>query len=72
LLVLDLFPHNRGLAASLQVAQQSFFSGLAAGLLSPLVSDSGLELAQGTAGLVACGAACWMAYVWVEKRGRAG
>jgi DHA1 family bicyclomycin/chloramphenicol resistance-like MFS transporter len=72
LIVLDLFPHNRGLAASLQVAQQSFFSGLAAGLLSPLVSDSGLELAQGMAALVACGAACWMAYAWLERRGKAG
>lgn len=71
LLVLDLFPQNRGLAASLQAAQQSFFTGLSAGLLSPLVSDSGLELAQGMAALVTCGAACWLVYVRLERRGSA-
>jgi len=71
LLVLDLFPQNRGLAASLQAAQQSFFSGLTAGLLSPLVSDSGLELAGGMAALVVCGAACWMVYARLA-RGSAG
>ncbi|MDB5810338.1 MAG: Bcr/CflA family drug resistance efflux transporter [Betaproteobacteria bacterium] len=59
LLVLDLFPDNRGLAASLQGAQQSFFSGLAAGLLSPYLSGTGLALAGGMAALVACGFACW-------------
>ena len=72
LIVLDLFPQNRGLAASLQGAQQSFFSGLVAGLLSPLVSGTGLGLAGGMAALVACGAACWAGYAKLERPGRRG
>ncbi len=65
LLVLDLFPENRGLAASLQAAQQSFFSGVVAGLLSPLVSGTGMGLAGGMAVLVTCGALCWLVYIRV-------
>ena len=72
LLVLDLFPHNRGLAASLQGAQQSFFSGLVAGLLSPLVSDSGFELAAAMAALVTCGGACWAGYAHLKRARRRG
>ena len=59
LLLLDLFPDNRGLAASLQGAQQSFFTGLAAGLLSPYLSSTGLGLAAGMAALLASGFTCW-------------
>ena len=62
LMVLDLFPDNRGLAASLQAAQHSFFIGLTAGLLSPYVSGSGRGLASGMIVLLACGLACWLAY----------
>ena len=62
LLVLDLFPENRGLAASLQAAQHSFFIGLTAGLLSPYASGSGRGLAGGMIALLACGFACWLAY----------
>jgi DHA1 family bicyclomycin/chloramphenicol resistance-like MFS transporter len=64
LLVLDLFPENRGLAASLQGAQHSFFTGLTAGLLSPHVSGTGIGLAGGMAALLGCGFACWLAYTW--------
>jgi len=71
LLILDLFPENRGLAASLQGAQQSFFTGLTAGLLSPLISGSGFSLACGMAALVACGFACWLAAsLPMSKNGR--
>jgi DHA1 family bicyclomycin/chloramphenicol resistance-like MFS transporter len=68
LLLLDLFPDNRGLAASLQAAQQSFFSGLAAGFLSPLLSGSGLALAAGMAALAAGGYACWYIFALITKR----
>jgi len=68
LLILDLFPENRGLAASLQGAQHSLFTGLAAGLLSPLLSGSGFGLACGMAALVACGFACWLVEARVGQR----
>ena len=63
LLVLDLFPQNRGLAASLQAAQHSFFIGLTAGLLSPYASGSGSGLAGGMIVLLACGFTCWLVYL---------
>ncbi len=69
LLALDLFPDNRGLAASLQSAQQSFFSGVAAGLLSPFLSANALGLAGGMAALVATGCACWYTYTRITPGG---
>jgi DHA1 family bicyclomycin/chloramphenicol resistance-like MFS transporter len=68
LLVLDLFPDNRGLAASLQAAQQSFFTGLASGLLSPYVSGTGLGLAVGMAALLSSGLACWYIFIHLPKK----
>jgi DHA1 family bicyclomycin/chloramphenicol resistance-like MFS transporter len=70
LLVLDLFPQNRGLAASLQAAQHSFFTGLTAGLLSPYVSGTGLGLAGSMAALVVCGFACWFIFTRINKAER--
>ena len=67
LLVLDLFPENRGLAASLQAAQHSFFIGLTAGLLSPYASGSGRGLAGAMLALLACGFACWLAYLHMTR-----
>jgi MFS transporter, DHA1 family, multidrug resistance protein len=69
LLMLDLFPDNRGLAASLQGAQQSFFCALAAGLLSPYVSDTGIGLAGGMAGLLASGFTCWYIFTRMTDKG---
>ena len=68
LLLLDLFPDNRGLSASLQAAQQSFFSGLAAGLLSPYLSGTGLGLSLGMATLLASGYACWYIFAHMPNR----
>lgn len=62
ILALDLFPHNRGMASSLQGAQHSFFTGLTAGLVSPWVSGSALGLAATASLLLACGFACWLVY----------
>ena len=69
LLLLDLFPENRGLAASLQAAQQSFFTGVASGLLSPYLSWSGLALAAGMAALVVSGCACWYIFARMMREG---
>ena len=66
LMVLDLFPENRGLAASLQAAQHSFFLGLAAGLLSPWVSGTGRGMAGGMGVLLACGLGCWLVYLRMD------
>lgn len=62
LFVLDLFPRNRGLAASLQGFQQSLFAALIAGAVSPYVAGSGLSLAATTAVLLMSGAACAFIY----------
>ncbi len=62
LFVLDLFPRNRGLAASLQGFQQSFFCALVAGAVSPYVSGSGLSLATTSAVLLVSGAFCAFIY----------
>lgn len=63
LLALDLFPHNRGMAASLQGFEQSFLSGIVAGFVSPLLSHADLALAGGMAGLLLLGWLAWMAYL---------
>ena len=62
LFVLDLFPRNRGLAASLQGFQQSLFAALVAGAVSPYVAVSGLSLAATSAVLLASGAVCSLIY----------
>jgi len=68
LIVLDLFPRLRGTASSLQGFAHSLFAGLTAGLVSPLVSGSGLTLAAAQATLVTLGCACWVLYRRVDGR----
>jgi MFS transporter, DHA1 family, multidrug resistance protein len=63
LLALDLFPHNRGLAASLQGFEHSLLYGLAAGVLAPLIYHSDLTLALGMTSLLAAGWLCWIVYL---------
>ena len=63
LLALDLFPHNRGMAASLQGFEQSFLSGIVAGFVSPLLSHAALALAGGMTGLLLLGWLAWMMYL---------
>ncbi len=62
LLALDLFPHNRGLAASLQVFQGSIFNAIIAGAVSPYVAGTGLGLALAAFVFMVCGAACTLVY----------
>jgi len=68
LIVLDLFPRLRGTASSLQGFAHSLFAGLTAGLVSPLVSGSGLTLAAAQAALVTGGCACWVLYRRADGR----
>lgn len=67
LLALDLFPHNRGLAASLQGFQHSMFSAIVAGAVAPYVAGTGLSLAATTAALLACGACCALVYLKLPR-----
>ena len=71
LMVLDLHPGLRGTASSLQGFTHSLFTALAAGLVSPLVSGSGLTLAAAQAALVTGGCACWVLYLRAARKARA-
>jgi DHA1 family bicyclomycin/chloramphenicol resistance-like MFS transporter len=68
LIALDLFPHNRGLAASLLGFEHSLLSGLAAGVVSPVLSGSDITLAGGMAGLAVMGWASWLLYLGLYGR----
>lgn len=56
LLALDLFPEQRGLAASCQFFLQSAANALIAGILAPILWKTAFTLALGMAGLVLLGA----------------
>jgi DHA1 family bicyclomycin/chloramphenicol resistance-like MFS transporter len=70
LLALDLFPHNRGLAASLMGFEHNLLSALAAGVVSPMLSHSTFALAAGMAGLAALGWISWVLYLGLYGRSR--
>lgn len=61
LLVLDLFPQRRGMAASLQAFVASAFNGLVAGVISPWVMHSSWWLALTSLLMMAVGLAAWLA-----------
>ncbi|MBS1218297.1 MAG: Bcr/CflA family drug resistance efflux transporter [Proteobacteria bacterium] len=65
LLALDLFPQLRGMTSSLQGFAHSLIAGLAAGVVSPLVSGSALMLALAMGGLLLLGWLAWMRYLGV-------
>jgi DHA1 family bicyclomycin/chloramphenicol resistance-like MFS transporter len=62
LLVMDLFPSRRGMAASLTAFVGGVINAVVAGLLSPALSHSPIGLALGMAGIMLSGLACWMGY----------
>jgi DHA1 family bicyclomycin/chloramphenicol resistance-like MFS transporter len=62
LFALDLFPRNRGLAASLQGFQLSLSNTIVAGVVSPLVGVTGLGLAVTTTVALVIGACCAYLY----------
>ena len=64
LAILDMYPHRRGGASSLQAFFGLLGNALIAGLLSPLLSGSGLHLALGAAAFVLGGWLFW----WWENR----
>jgi DHA1 family bicyclomycin/chloramphenicol resistance-like MFS transporter len=68
LLALEIFPRNRGATSSLQGFMHSFLSSVSAGVISPLVSHSGITLAFAMMGLLALGCLSWMIYVRTESR----
>jgi len=62
ILALDLFPQNRGLTASLIGFSHSLVSGIAAGVVAPLVSHNDFTLALGMAAFAALGWIAWRLY----------
>jgi len=68
LMVLDLFPRNRGMAASLQSFVQSLTCGLVAGIASPLFSVSAATLATGAMAFLVAGFVLWMMHTVLRPR----
>jgi len=62
LLILDLFPRLRGMAASLQGFVAVASNSLVSGLLSPSLAASARTLAGGMAALLGSAALCWLAF----------
>ena len=68
LLALDLFPRNRGMAASVQGFTQSMCNAILAGVVSPLVAGTQLSLAATAGVAMVLGAACWLNYLRLTRR----
>jgi MFS transporter, DHA1 family, multidrug resistance protein len=62
ILVMDIFPANRGLASSLQASISVLMMGVVAGTLSAMVSHSGLLMALSASALMSAGFFCWWCY----------
>ena len=62
--ILDMYPRQRGSASSMQAFSVLVTNTVVAGVLSPLLSHSGLALALGAAGFIAAGGLLW----WLECR----
>jgi len=69
LLLLDRFPAQRGAASSMQTFVNLLFNAILAGAIAPLLYDSALTLAIGSAALVLVGYASWRAYRVMERAG---
>ena len=68
LLLLDLFPANRGMASSLQGFLQFTLSGIVAGTVAPFAAHSLATLALTMTAFTAAGLAVWLVY---QRRARA-
>ena len=64
LMVLDMAPNRRGMAASLQACVGSAANGLVAGVVAPLVMHSTVALAVGSMALMAVGLMAWR---WLKR-----
>lgn len=68
MLMMDLFPKNRGMVSSGQGFTQVMLSSMVAGIIAPLVSDTPVHLALTGAAFLAAGGACWMTYLRLRRR----
>jgi MFS transporter, DHA1 family, multidrug resistance protein len=68
LLILDMYPNQRGSASSMQAFVGLFLNAITAGILSPWLSTSGLSLAIGSAVFSAVGYALWRWYLFTDAR----
>lgn len=66
--MLDLFPHRRGSAASMQAFVQLVLNAALAGVVVPLVATSPASMAITSLGFVAAGCALWTWHVAVVRR----
>ncbi len=62
ILILDMFPRTRGMAASLQAFLSSMLNAGVSGLLAPALSHSRQALALGMMSLLTVGFICWSGY----------
>ncbi len=67
LAILDMYPHHRGSASSTQAFTQLVLNAVVAGVLSPLLSHSGLSLAVAAGVFTLLGWLCWH---WEVRAGR--
>ena len=67
LMLLDLFPHNRGMAASLQGCVQSLVAGFVAAIASPLFSASAITMALGGLLFAVAALVLWLGYLAVPR-----
>jgi DHA1 family bicyclomycin/chloramphenicol resistance-like MFS transporter len=70
LMVMNLFPARRGMAASLSGFVAGMVNVLVAGVVSPAVSHSAIWMAVAAATLMATGCSCWFGYRRFSKRHR--
>ena len=63
LMLLDLFPRNRGMAASLQSSVQSMVAGFVAAIASPLFSTSAATMAFGALLFALAALGLWLVYI---------
>jgi DHA1 family bicyclomycin/chloramphenicol resistance-like MFS transporter len=67
LLVLDVFPHHRGLSAALQGFVQTLFNSIVAGAITPWASVHPLTMAATMLGLNLCAALLWIVWYRVYR-----
>ena len=68
LMLLDMFPHNRGMAASLQSCVQSMVAGFVAAIASPLFSASAAAMALGGLLFAIVALVLWVMYLPLRVR----
>jgi DHA1 family bicyclomycin/chloramphenicol resistance-like MFS transporter len=62
LALLDMYPRQRGAASSMQAFIGLVLNAIVAGVLSPMLSGTGMRLALAASGFTACGWLLWRGY----------